>query len=90
MPNVDELLAKKLDACFIHAATSAHYALAKRCLEENVAVFIDKPVSENYEEVKHLMALAEEKSCFLWWALIDDLRRWWNSYMVWQINERFD
>ncbi|EOH98104.1 Gfo/Idh/MocA family protein [Enterococcus pallens] len=59
--NIDELLAKKIDACFIHAATSAHYSLAKQCLAENVAVFIDKPVSENYEEVKQLKALAEEK-----------------------------
>lgn len=58
---IDELLAKKIDACFIHAATSAHYLLAKQCLEQNVAVFIDKPVSENYEEVKHLKELAEEK-----------------------------
>lgn len=58
---MDELLAKKIDACFIHAATSAHYALAKQCLEQNVAVFIDKPVSENYDEVKQLTKLAQEK-----------------------------
>ncbi|MGM0213371.1 Gfo/Idh/MocA family protein [Enterococcus sp. AZ109] len=59
---IDELLAKKIDACFIHAATSAHYALAKKCLEQNVAVFIDKPVSENYNEVKQLTKLAQERN----------------------------
>ncbi|GCF94432.1 dehydrogenase [Enterococcus florum] len=57
----DELMEYRLDACFIHAATDSHYELAKRCLQNNIHVFIDKPVSESYKETKELFELAEEK-----------------------------
>lgn len=58
---IDELLAEKITACFIHAATKVHFELAKKCLEAGVAVFMDKPVSENYQEVQALDGLAKEK-----------------------------
>lgn len=53
-----------VDLVMIHAATSEHYALAKRYLEAGVHVYMDKPISENFEEVKALLALAEEKNRF--------------------------
>ncbi|MEG0373183.1 MAG: Gfo/Idh/MocA family oxidoreductase [Enterococcus sp.] len=58
---IDELLAEEITACFIHAATKVHFELAKKCLEAGVAVFMDKPVSENYQEVQALDDLAKEK-----------------------------
>ncbi|GBG96744.1 Gfo/Idh/MocA family protein [Lactococcus termiticola] len=50
-----------VDLVMIHAATSEHFALAKRYIEAGVHVYMDKPVSENLAEVKALMKLAEEK-----------------------------
>lgn len=58
---IDELLVEKIEACFIHVATKAHFEIAKKCLEAGVAVFMDKPVSENLQEVKELQELAQEK-----------------------------
>lgn len=58
---IEELLAEKIGACFIHVATKAHYEIAKKCLSAGVAVFMDKPVSEKLQEVQELQALAEEK-----------------------------
>ncbi|WP_414842071.1 Gfo/Idh/MocA family protein [Enterococcus saccharolyticus] len=59
--NVQELLAEKIDACFIHTATHSHYDLVKECLENDVHVFVDKPLSENTDEVKELQALAKKR-----------------------------
>ncbi|MGG5359093.1 MULTISPECIES: Gfo/Idh/MocA family protein [unclassified Enterococcus] len=62
---IDELLEQKIEACMIHAATSAHYTLAKKCLEQGIHVFIDKPLSVNLQEIEELQALAEEKNVLL-------------------------
>lgn len=56
---IDELLAEKIDACFIHVATKVHFEIAKQYLEAGVSVFIDKPVSENLQEVRELQELAK-------------------------------
>ena len=48
-----------VDLVIIHAATSQHFTLAKRYLQAGVSVLMDKPVSENYEEVKELYRIAE-------------------------------
>ena len=58
---IEELLAKNIDACFIHVATKAHFEIAEKCLEAGVAVFIDKPVSESLQEVQILRELANQK-----------------------------
>ncbi|WP_251867435.1 Gfo/Idh/MocA family protein [Enterococcus malodoratus] len=58
---IDELLAEKIEAIFIHVATKAHFEIAKKCLDAGVAVFIDKPVSEDLQEVRELRELAKEK-----------------------------
>jgi len=59
--NLDELLAEGIQACFIHSATASHYQLVKKCLENHVDVFVDKPLSENIVEVEELLALAKEQ-----------------------------
>jgi len=63
--DLDELLAKGIEACFIHTATASHYALVKQCLENNIDVFVDKPLSENFAEVDELLKLAQRKQRIL-------------------------
>ncbi len=63
--SLEDLLKEGIDACLIHSATVAHYELAKRCLNAGIHVFIDKPLSENYEETKELMALAQTNDLIL-------------------------
>lgn len=63
--NLQELLAENIEACFIHTATHSHYALVKECLENDIHVFIDKPLSENLAEVSELQELAEHRNKLL-------------------------
>ena len=37
---IDELLAEKIDACFIHVATKVHFEIAKQCLEALTGVLL--------------------------------------------------
>lgn len=62
---LDQLIIEGIDACFIHTATHTHFQLVKQCLENNIHVFVDKPLSENLQEVKQLQALAKEKKLLL-------------------------
>ncbi|GMC00923.1 Gfo/Idh/MocA family protein [Enterococcus thailandicus] len=62
---IDELIAEKIEACMIHAATKVHYELAKRCLEQGIHVFIDKPLSTSLHEVAELQALAKKNQVVL-------------------------
>ena len=62
---IDELIEHNIEACMIHAATSVHYELAKKCLENKIHVYIDKPLSVNLEEVQELQKLAEKNKVIL-------------------------
>ncbi|MFW8052098.1 Gfo/Idh/MocA family protein [Vagococcus fluvialis] len=63
--SLEDLIELKVDACFIHSATVAHYKLAKQCLEAGIHVFMDKPLSEELEETTELLSLAEENNVML-------------------------
>ena len=62
---IESLLESGIQAVFIHAATDAHYSLIKTFLEQSIHVYVDKPISENMEETKELMELAEEKNVMI-------------------------
>lgn len=50
----------ELDAVMIHAATEAHYELVKHFLEQDVNVFVDKPLAMNMDQVTELYLLAAQ------------------------------
>ena len=58
---VDELIEKGIDAAFVSTATEAHFEIAKELLENKINVYIDKPISLNFNETKTLVSLASEK-----------------------------
>lgn len=60
------LLESKPDAIMIHAATSAHYHLAKLAIEHNIAVYVDKPLSDNLQQVNSLIQLAEQHNVLIY------------------------
>ena len=62
---IDELLEEKIEACMIHAATKVHYELAKKCLENGIHVYIDKPLSVHLNEVRELQELADKNQKIL-------------------------
>lgn len=63
--SIDELIDQNIEACMIHAATKSHYSLIKKCLHAGIHVFVDKPISENLEDVTELLALANQKNLLL-------------------------
>ncbi|WP_323678927.1 Gfo/Idh/MocA family protein [Exiguobacterium indicum] len=50
-----------IDAVMIHSATVVHAEQARQALEAGIAVYVDKPVSMEIEEIRELARLSEEK-----------------------------
>jgi len=59
--SVDELL-KKVNAVSIAATTTAHYELAKKCFENEIHVFIEKPITATIKEAEELVEISEKKN----------------------------
>ncbi|MCA0389893.1 MAG: Gfo/Idh/MocA family oxidoreductase [Bacteroidetes bacterium] len=56
-----EELVLECEAASIAVTTTAHYSVARFCLEHGLDVFIEKPVTATIEEAEKLVALAKEK-----------------------------
>ncbi|MGT2753799.1 Gfo/Idh/MocA family protein [Streptococcus ovis] len=63
--SLDALLEAGLDGVFIHAATVAHEEIAAQFLKKGIPVYMDKPVTEDYETTTALYELAEKHGTFL-------------------------
>lgn len=61
LTTLEELLSK-VDAVSIAATTTAHYELAKKCFENGVHVFIEKPITTSIKEAEELVELSEKKN----------------------------
>jgi predicted dehydrogenase len=59
------LLAGQVDAVSIAVPTPLHYETAKFFLEQGIHVLIEKPITTNIEEAKHLIELAEQRNLTL-------------------------
>ncbi|HEY6627038.1 MAG TPA: Gfo/Idh/MocA family oxidoreductase [Ignavibacteriaceae bacterium] len=55
-------LLKKVDAVSIAATTTAHYEVAKKCFENGVHVFIEKPITATIKEAEELVEISERKN----------------------------
>ena len=58
--SLDELL-KQIDAASISATTTSHYELAKKCFENGIHVFIEKPITASIKEAEELLEISEKK-----------------------------
>jgi virulence factor len=63
--NIQSLIESGIKAAFVNAATNAHFELVKQLLEANIAVFVDKPISMEYDQSRQLVELAEERNVLL-------------------------
>ncbi|AEV94868.1 Gfo/Idh/MocA family protein [Pediococcus claussenii] len=63
--SIGELLKSGIDAIFIHTPTATHYDIIKKCLNAGIDVYVDKPISENLDEVTEMYNLAESKGLLL-------------------------
>jgi predicted dehydrogenase len=60
--NSIEDLVKKVDAVSIAATTTAHYGIAKKCFENGIHVFIEKPITATIKEAEELVGISEKKN----------------------------
>jgi len=58
--SMDELL-NNVQAVSIAATTSAHYEVAKKCFENNINVFVEKPITATIEQGEELVKIAKDK-----------------------------
>lgn len=63
--DIKELLSWELDAVFVHTATEAHFEIVMQCLEQGLAVYVDKPLSYKLRESEEMTAFAEAQGLLL-------------------------
>ncbi|QOS80043.1 Gfo/Idh/MocA family oxidoreductase [Paenibacillus sp. JNUCC31] len=63
--DLKELLSWDLDAVFVHTATEAHFDIVMQCLEQGLAVYVDKPLSYTLRESEEMTAFAEAQGLLL-------------------------
>ena len=61
----EKFLNSGLDAVFIHTPTYTHAKLIETFLNNNIHVFVDKPISDNLDDTKRLLELANNKKLIL-------------------------
>ncbi|WP_068618950.1 Gfo/Idh/MocA family protein [Paenibacillus tuaregi] len=57
---VDELIASKVDAAFVHTSTDSHPAIVEKLLLAGIHVYVDKPIAYTYEESRRIVELSEQ------------------------------
>ena len=62
---LDDLMAVKPAAVFVHTPTATHAAIIKKLLLADINVYVDKPVSMNLQEVQGLYDLAAARNLLL-------------------------
>lgn len=60
--SVDELINKNIEAAFIHTDTESHAEIIEKLLNNNIHVYVDKPISYSYEDAVRLSNLAKSKN----------------------------
>lgn len=58
--SIENLLKEDIDAAIISTHADGHFQIAKSLIEKGVNVYIDKPLSFNFEESKEIEKLAKE------------------------------
>ncbi|WP_081212358.1 Gfo/Idh/MocA family protein [Salegentibacter sediminis] len=59
-PDLDELI-KAVDVVDVVTPTLSHFEVAKKAISEEKHLFIEKPITNTYEEARELIDLAEKK-----------------------------
>ncbi|MGL5259035.1 MAG: Gfo/Idh/MocA family protein [Lachnospiraceae bacterium] len=65
----DELLKMEIDTVYIGLPNQLHFEYAKKALEANKHVIVEKPFTDSYEDAVLLNNLAREKKLFLFEAI---------------------
>src|SRR5699024_208824 len=63
--SVDELIQSKIQAAFVHSSTESHADIVDTLLDNDIHVFVDKPISYDGQTATRLVNKAKEKKLLL-------------------------
>lgn len=93
----EEELFFESDAIIVASPTPTHFEIAKKALDNNLHVFVEKPICDHLESAAQLVRLAEQKNRVLqtgfveryrWRSLMGELPQWFNKKPVLITTER--
>lgn len=62
---LESLIDTGISGAFVHTSTDSHFGIVKRLLEANIPVFVDKPITQHYEQSRQLTELADDRKILL-------------------------
>lgn len=63
--NMQGLIKAGIKGAFVHTSTPSHFEIVHELLENNIHVYVDKPVTYDYDSTAKLIALADRKGLTL-------------------------
>ena len=63
--SLDAMISAGINAAFVHTSTAAHEAVVSKLLNNNIHVFVDKPITYHYASAERLLTLAKTKALIL-------------------------
>lgn len=75
--NINDWIKSGISAAFIHSSTDSHEYIIDLLLDNNINVYVDKPITNHIESTKRLIAKAEDKNLIL---MVGFNRRYAPSY----------
>ncbi|MEH7379038.1 Gfo/Idh/MocA family oxidoreductase [Bacillus sp. JJ1533] len=76
--DIKSLVDSGITGAFVHSSTSSHEEIVQMLLHHGIHVFVDKPITDNYEGAQRLVELAEDKGLIL---MVGFNRRYAPSYV---------
>lgn len=63
--SLSSLINSGIKGAFVHSSTESHEFIVKELLENNIHVYVDKPITYHYETTKQLVELADTNNLIL-------------------------
>ena len=63
--SIDSMITAGIQAAFVHTATGSHEEIVTRLLNNNIHVFVDKPITYDFDSAERLLTLARKKNVIL-------------------------
>ncbi|MBM7693851.1 virulence factor [Peribacillus deserti] len=63
--SLESIIQSGIIGAFVHTSTESHEEIISKLLENGIHVFVDKPITYNYQSSKALVDLAQEKNVIL-------------------------
>ena len=64
-PDLKSLVGSGITGAFVHSSTSSHEEIVQLLLHQGINVFVDKPITDNYDGANRLVELAEDQGLIL-------------------------